>query len=566
MKTTYKTIVIFILLSCTVKYATAQKAYELAPNYYLLYFTDKNGNGYQTGKPEDFLSERAIMRRKKQLIAINESDLPVNRSYTDSLSKLDLKIHNISKWFNAVCVYSTNKALIDTLNRISFISFEPKNNPVFTMQNNVFKNLPAIENEAKKTTDDYILYGAAGEQIDLLNGRALHLAGFRGNNVLVGIFDGGFVNVNRNASFANLANGRIIATRDFVDGGKNVFVFSDHGTKVLSTISTNLPGEFIGTAPMASFVLCRTENTLSEYRIEEFNWLCAAEYADSIGVQLINSSLGYSEFDDENQHYTYQQMNGNSTIISRAANLLASKGVVIITSAGNSGSSNWHYITAPADAVQALSVGAIEMNGEKASFSSFGPSASGMVKPDVVAPGQAVAVIGSSGTVNFSSGTSFASPILAGLAACLIEAFPNASNTDILNAIRQSSNKFSSPDSGVGYGLPSFSDAFEILKNNNFSPELSGALLAPIPNPFIDNLDIFLVSKSGNAVFNSFDSIKVEILTLHGKPIVTEIISKSEFMNYKKNLQGLSHLSTGIYFAKISSGNNAFMFKILKTN
>ena len=259
----------------------------------------------------------------------------------------------------------------------------------------------------------------------MLKGDILHNRDLKGKGKLIAILDAGFSRVDEMIAFEELfAENRILGTKDFVQRNNNVFDEHTHGMMVLSTMGAENKGQIIGTSPEASFWLLRTEDVDSENLIEEYNWLCAAEFADSVGADIINSSLGYTTFDDAGQNHTYTDMDGRTAPVSIAATIAAQKGMIVVNSAGNSGSGSWHFIGAPADADSILSVGAVDENADFAWFSSYGPSFDGRVKPTVVAQGRNTIVATSNNGTLTGNGTSFSSPIVAGLSACLWEAHP----------------------------------------------------------------------------------------------------------------------------------------------
>ena len=308
-------------------------------------------------------------------------------------------------------------------------------------------------------------YGRGDNQITQLNGHFLHNRGFRGEGITMAVFDAGFYHVNSLPSFDSIrANNQILGTRDFVDGGTEVYDADTHGMQVLSTIAANMPGQFVGTAPKAQFWLFRTEDGSSENVIEEYNWVCAAELADSVGVDIIHSSLGYYDFDDNQQDYDWEQLDGNTAVSTIGSDIAASKGILITTSAGNEGNDPWRHITAPGDADSCLTIGAVNSRGMYVYFSSQGPSADGRIKPDVCGKGMFSTVQGRTGSIATASGTSFSGPIVAGLVACLWQAFPNATNMQIIEAIQKSSTQYNNPDEKLGYGIPDFNLAYFYLK------------------------------------------------------------------------------------------------------
>lgn len=450
---------------------------QVAPDKYWVRFTDKNNSPYSVDNPLEFLSQRAIDRRLKQNIPIVENDLPVNQSYIDSVKAAGATVLTVSKWFNSVTVYTTDQNVIDLINSYSFVLSTTKAG--FPEQPGIknFENKPFFRNESFDTTglnnknvksvlSNSYDYGQALNQIQMLNGDSLHNMGYDGNGIIIAVLDAGFLNVNTIGAFDSLWNsGRILGWRDFVSPqSPNIFNSHYHGCMVLSTMGANYPGQIVGTAPKASYWLLRTEDAATEYLIEELNWVSGAEFADSLGADVINSSLGYTEFDDPSQNHTYSDMDGNIAPITIGADIAASKGILVCNSAGNSGNSSWHYIGAPADGDSVFSVGAVDAGGNYVSFSSVGPTSDGRLKPNVMAQGSGTTIISPwSGNVSTGSGTSFSSPITAGMVACLRQANPAKSNLEIMAAVEQSSSLYTNPNYQMGYGIPDYVLANSIL-------------------------------------------------------------------------------------------------------
>ncbi len=314
----------------------------------------------------------------------------------------------------------------------------------------------------------------------------MHEGGYMGEGMLVGVFDGGFENVDKVAGFQHLFDeNRIVAAKNFVANDDSVYQYSNHGTHALSCIAGYIPKKFIGTAPNASFILCVTEDVQGEYRIEEYNWLFAAEFADSLGVDVINTSLGYSTFSDASMNYTYDDFDGKTTVITKAAVVAARKGIVLVTSAGNEGNNEWKYVSAPADADSVLAVGAVGLNFERAYFSSVGPTADGRLKPEVSAFGLDVVVINRSGNLATSRGTSFAAPLTTGLVAGFWQANPELSSLEVMDRIKLSGHKAAATGNEVGYGVPNFARAMDptILGTKTVAPQS----FKMYPNPVINN-------------------------------------------------------------------------------
>lgn len=439
-----------------------------AQERFWVFFTDK---GEETtcrlASPETFLSSMAIAKKSEKGIEITESDLPVHAAYVDALEARQLEVVSTSRWLNAAVV----EAPFARREEVETLGFVRETRRVYTLVSNRSAADPEdlqqwMGEHLPKQGTNVFDYGEASIQNTMINIQALHNKGFSGRGVRVALFDSGFDGVDTVDAFDSLwVQNRVIAWYDFVDKDTTVFRSDSHGTQVLSTIAANLSGEMIGTAPHASFLLCRTEDARSETQQEEHNWVAAVEWADSMGADVIHSSLGYSEFDDDEDSYTYDDMDGNTAIITRAADMAASKGIIVTTSAGNEGTDSWHYITAPCDGDSVLCVGAVTRTGKRSSFSSFGPAADGRIKPDVVALGSNTTVASPRNYITSSQGTSFSGPIIAGMVACLRQAHPKRSNMDIIQAVRLSSDQFDFPDDEYGYGIPNAGMADSLLSN-----------------------------------------------------------------------------------------------------
>ncbi|HKL07165.1 MAG TPA: S8 family serine peptidase [Bacteroidales bacterium] len=520
---------------------------QVAPDHFRIFFTDKNNSEYSIEYPEAFLSTKAILRRKKQDIPIRENDLPVNKNYLDSLKKLGITIKNNSKWLNTALVYSTDKQLMDTISNLDFIKSSHKTGYTFQQKKTKKPKIPPKEYQLK---DDSIFdYGYSTRQISMLNGHILHRNGNIGQGMTIAILDAGFYNVDILPAFDSLwSNNQILGYYDFVDGDNEVFDASSHGMKVLSIMGANLPGELIGTAPKANYWLLRTEQTASEYSIEEDHWVAAAEFADSVGADIINTSLGYCEFDDTALNYTYEDMDGNTAFITKAADIAASKGILVIASAGNQGDDPWQYITAPADGDSILTVGSVNQFAEYSYFSSIGPTYDGRIKPNVVAMGYQTAIQGIDGAITTSNGTSFSAPLISGLAACLWQLYPDLNNMEILQKIEESAHKYSSYDYYTGYGIPDFGKAANLIQTNLHEVSENN-LLNIYPNPFYDSITI------ETNIEKKVQKVYIELFNITGKKVTQDYINNQPQEKYVFTLDNLSRLPSGVYFLRVTIGS-----------
>ncbi|MBF9220376.1 S8 family serine peptidase [Hymenobacter ruricola] len=458
--------VIFALLTGALQVlADAPAAAQGTIRRHLVYFRDKAGTPYSVAQPQAFLSARAIARRTKQGIAVLPRDLPVNPAYVAQIQGLtgSPRVVYTSRWFNAAVV-SCDSA---TLARITALPVV-RNAATLNRSQQVMKATPAPVQvspaAARGTLATRAQYGPAYRQDVQIGATAMHDAGFRGDGMHIAVFDAGFPGVNQIPALQPVyQENRLAATRNFVDDNKSVYLRNSHGTNCLSAIAGNQAGFYIGTAPKATFHLCITEDINSEHPIEEANWLAAAEYADSAGVDVISSSLGYTTFDAPSTSYTYADMNGRTAISTRAATFAARVGMVVVSAAGNEGVNPWHYISAPADADSIISVAAVDSFGIRASFSSYGPSADGRIKPTLAAMGLAAAVLAPNGAAFRGNGTSYACPVLAGMVAGFWQANPTLTAQQVIAALRSTASLAANPNNSLGYGIPNFVTAYNAL-------------------------------------------------------------------------------------------------------
>ena len=368
---------------------------------------------------------------------------------------MGLKLRHSSRWLNGVLLADATAEDYEQVLELSFTAIHPwhpdpaeRYYPEITT---VSRFEPAISGGA------HFDYGVAREQVEQVNTHYLHQKGFTGKGVWIGVLDAGFRNVDTLSSFTPLFHERrLLATRNFVCDSSVFRLINSHGMHVLSIMGGLKNSAIVGTAPHASYILCSTENVHSETRTEEAAWIEAAEYLDSLGVDVFNTSLGYSTFDSVKYNYSYSDMDGESTLISRASSMLASKGIISSTSAGNEGNNSWYRITAPSDARDILCVGAVDSTGNLAGFSSRGPSYDGRIKPEITAMGRATGIQYVNGGLARGSGTSFSSPVVAGSVASLWQAWPQTSAADLIRLIRNTGGHFQHPDASYGYGIPSF--------------------------------------------------------------------------------------------------------------
>jgi subtilisin family serine protease len=452
-------------LLCLLWATTGSAQYQV----YRVQLKHKGATNFLLSQPQEYLSTRAIDRRNRYLIPVDSSDLPIPEAYIQQIQAIpNLTLLNQSRWLNAVSIRSTDAAAISALQNLPFVASVEgiAARPVAGRDKLMNTESPAPFARPMDQQEDYFNYGNGSfSEINLHKGQFLHNLGLQGQGIHIAMLDGGFRNFTSLPAFDSMnANGQVLSTWDFVARESSVSEDHPHGMQCLSTIAANIPGQFVGKAPKASFHLFRTEDVASEYPIEEFNWVCAAERADSIGADIISSSLGYGyQWSSPVADYPYSFMDGNTTMAARGADMAAAKGILVFNSAGNSGNDYWKFITTPADGDSVVAVAAVNNNGMVGSFSSYGPSADGRIKPDLASVGVAAMIQSTSGFVATSNGTSFACPNLAGLASCLWQAFPEFNNMRIIRALKESAHQYNAPDDRTGYGIPDMKEAFGLL-------------------------------------------------------------------------------------------------------
>jgi serine protease AprX len=455
---------------------------------HIIQLKNKAATSYQLSQPQQFMTARALARRARYNISIDSTDLPIPAAYLDSIRNAGVvTILNTSRWLNTVAIQTSDINALNTINAFSFVQATTAagaRNATVEVSNKFSLEETITEIETGETPQNDLAniynYGQAYTQVHLNQGEFLHNYGFSGQGMQVAVLDAGFRNYETLITFDSLRlNGQLLGNWDFVTNTPlppSTGSISSHGTHCLSTMAANLPGTFVGTAPKTSFYLYRTEDPTPETPIEEQNLAAALERADSLGVDMASISLGYTSFDAPYPSHTYADMNGNITAAARAADLGARKGMLIVCANGNDGASAWHYLGTPADADSVLAVGAVNAASAVAAFSSYGPSSDGQIKPDVAAMGVNVTVANAStGLPGFNSGTSFATPITAGLTSCLWQAFPEANNMGIITALREAATIYTTPDDRIGYGIPSMKKAFVILLKRSYTQQIQQA-------------------------------------------------------------------------------------------
>lgn len=532
----------------------------------VVYFKDKNGTAFSINRPLEFLTQKAIDRRNKQGISITDQDLPVSANYLSQIRNLGADVPYALKWFNAAIV-KTDEATFTAIQNLPFVD---KVNKVATYSdpNRVARVSATCDtqnanleeeicqefdiNEVKDTKESFN-YGNSQAQIQMLGVDKMHEQGYLGQGVHIAVLDGGFINANSLSAFSHAD---IPFVYDIVGNGQNVYQGSTHGTKVLSAMLSKADGQIIGTAPEATYYLFRTEDTRREMPIEEAFWVVGAEKADSLGVDIIQSSLGYSDFDNAAYDYTWDDLDGKTALISKAAEVATQKGIVVVTSAGNSGNSAWQKISFPADAPSVLAVGAVDRNELIGDFSSLGNSADGRIKPDVMAMGVGTTLWSELNKITSGNGTSYAAPLMAGLVAGFMQKNPNLTQKQILFAMRRAGDNYSSPDEQYGYGIPSFErlTQIELILGQNEDLTNKDSQIRIFPNPVASSLNIEIDEK----LFITNESLNLQIYNLQGQLILEEVLKSN-----KKEI-AFPAAPKGIYIVRIEGQNYQGTIKILK--
>ncbi|MBJ6367873.1 S8 family serine peptidase [Snuella sp. CAU 1569] len=508
---------------------------------------DKENVTASIANPITILTQKAIDRKAVHNVAIDERDVPVNESYIAQLkNSTGITVMAKSKWFNAVHVRGSQPD-IQALENLAFVEHVDFANKSL----NTSKAVRKVKVSKFKETYAMFNYGNASNQIEMFNGDKLHEAGYTGTGMTVAVLDAGFPNVNTMVAFKRLRDaGNLKGGYDFVNREDNVYAntTSNHGTLVLSDMAGYIENQFVGTAPDASYYLFITEDALSENPVEESYWVEAAERADSLGVDVINTSLGYTTFDNPNYNYTTSNMDGKTAFITRGANIAFEKGMLLVNSAGNSGNDSWGIVGAPADAAGVFTVGAVDASGNYAAFSSRGSALQPTHKPDVVAQGQASYVIFENGAIGTANGTSFSSPIMTGGMVCLWQALPDKTNAEIMQLARASASQYEMPDYNLGFGIPNLELALNIALDE--APKDDSDNLLIYPNPVEASLFVKTASDNFPITINLFDIL--------GKQVLQSTLSDPE------DVLDVSTLANGIYIVSVFAADITKTFKLIK--
>jgi len=532
---------ILLLLLLTVSIAHAQEDAWV-------YFNDKPDAVFYLANPLEMLSQKALTRRENQNIVLDEQDVPIHADYITAVtSATGITVMAKSKWLNALHIRG-NEDNINGLTALSFVNrVDFADRSLNTQGRHSSPRRPAAAQRVLQTETTYN-YGTSASQVQMLNANLLHEQNYTGTGVTVAVLDNGFPGVNTTLPFSHLNdNNLIMGGYNFVQRSSNVYQGGTHGSLVLSDMAGYAEGQLVGTAPDAFYYLFVTEDVAAENPVEESYWVEAAEMADSLGVDVINTSLGYYTYDNPRYSHTYADADGATAFITRGANVAFSRGMFLVNAAGNSGASESNpNISVPADAFNTLTVGAVDASRQYAYFSSVGSTYDGRIKPDVMAQGLAAVISNSEGVITTANGTSCASPIMAGAVSCLWQALPNKTNAELLQIIRESADRYSNPNTQYGYGIPDFNIA---LQNNLSVKDVIKSEYVVYPNPFKDTINITFPNDVKTTNFTVFNSLGQRVWE---QSVTT---NKSIFID---------NIASGIYSYRIEAGNNLQTGRLVK--
>lgn len=512
--------------------------------FYRVYLRDKGTNttSYQSS---DILSARAITRRQKAGIPVPDlRDIPVNSDYLGQIKSLGFVLHCTSKWMNTALFKTQVAADVNTLLNLPFVSSVR----IVKFPSAKSKFLSKLDFEIDQTGQFPF-----DRPITMLNGSTLHNSGFNGNTILIAVLDGGFAAVDGIESLSGLrSRNGIITTRDFVNNTGNVYNASAHGTAVMSIMAGEIPGFLAGTATGSDYMLLKTEDVRSEFPCEEDYWAAGAEYADSAGADIISSSLGYYSFDDASLDYKHSDLDGNTAFVTKAADIAASKGILVVNSAGNERDNFWGRIIFPSDGDSVAAIGAVDEHRLISYFSSAGPATDGRIKPDNAAMGVSTPLQLAIGVVTRGNGTSFSCPVISGMAACLMQAVPQALGQDIIDALHLSSDRSNFPDTLYGYGIPDMAVSLQILQSK-FVTTPNEEMVA-VPNPTKGSFELVFRQAPGR--------ITLEIYSVSGKLIFWN--RYPDFAGRSLHINALQHHEQGVYILRVRAEGRTLAGKVIK--
>ncbi len=501
-------------------------------------FKHKNQRNFSLDRPEEFLSQQSVLRREKYNISIDSTDLPINEIYIDSVVQLSNgKVKCSSKWLNGITLELNDTSDFYKIRNLNFVT-NIELTKVGSFQQKILTEPSKLK--ADISPDEQM----AIDQKAIHNLPFLHDLGFDGKGMKIAVIDAGFYRADTLAAFDSL---RLLGTRDFVSPTSNIFKQHSHGMHVLSIMAANLPGKMVGSAPKASYLLLRTEDATQEYKAEIDFWVSAIEYADSIGVDLVNSSLGYYSFDHDFMNFAYADLDGKTARASIAATMAARKGILVVNSAGNEGINPWHYICVPSDADSIITVGGTDSELNHFEYSSYGPTYDGRTKPTLSAIASSTAYIDTEGNVSGGNGTSFSAPIVCGIAACLWQAFSELNNMEIIDLLTKNSSQSNNPDNKLGYGIPDVKKSFYSQTPTDVA-QIDNKKVWIAPIPFSNELKINIPLG---------EIYEMEIVDLNGLTLYKKHITSTETIQ-------TAHFMKGFYLISLKGKNKNYFFKTIK--
>ena len=516
---TMRYLVIILLLA---QFQIVASESETISYKFRVYLKDKHTTEFEKTDPLTYLSQKAIDRRKEQCVEIDSTDYPVSYVYKNEIINQGVDVVAESKWFNTVVVHCDDSLQIKVIENLSFVDSVKFvwRGQQYTQEEHIRPRLIALDCETDTLTDSY--FGISDKQFAFHNAQSMHNAGFQGKGIDIAVIDAGFTNIDVIPAFVHSF---IRGYKNFIPDG-NMFSSIDHGTKVLSTMALNLPHKVMGSAPQSSYLLLRSEDEHSEFPVEEDYWVAAIEYADSLGVKLVNTSLGYNHFDDSSLNYTHKELTGVESFISKATNAAFDKGMLIVGSAGNEGNKEWLKITVPGDSEKMLTIGAVTLDSTVTSFSSHGPTVDGRIKPDLVSIGSMTVTIGQTGLISYTNGTSFSSPFLTGLIGSLWSVNPQLNRNELIDIVRQSAHQFQRPDSILGYGIPDFKIAYQNVLRTLKKQE-NGIINELMQVSMIEKESMIIALNEPQYDAHSYS---LRVLNKDGNTIISEKFDSSEYI------------------------------------
>ncbi len=512
-------------------------------NRYFVSFKDKANSSYTISNPSQFLSQKSIDRRARENFVVSEEDLPVNQTYVQQVKALGPECFFTSRWFNGLLI-QTDASIASSIKALPFVTKVE----LVAWGTRLLNGRTGVNQKFEKLRSTTSLMNQT--QLQMIGLDKMHAAGFNGEGIDIAVFDAGFNSVDTLSAFKALyQEGRIKDAFNFVQNSSNVYAGYPHGTWVLSILAGNVTNKYLGGAYKGNYFLYQTEDAFTEYRVEEYNWLFAAEKADSAGVDVINSSLGYTQFDDISMDYTYKDMDGKTSVVARAAHKAFERGITVVNSAGNEGNKSWKYIITPSDAAGVISCGGVDDLGKQVSFSSIGPASDGRIKPDVSAMARNTFIIDIDGYILNGNGTSFSSPLVASLAAGLRQALPDASAAEIYSRLVNSASQANNPDNLLGYGIPNFETARTFT---DFNTEFE-----VYPNPTNNLLKIIFKNVDGR-------DVKATLYNSAGKKVF-EMVRSITWANNPFEID-FSNLATGLFLLRIETNTGSISKRIVKVD